>query len=78
MSEQANLLQRAAGILRQRDMTTPGFSDAVADLLDELARQFDAPPCDGAPNLCNNCERRDDFRDALWIAEVVLAAGVPA
>ena len=72
VSEQAQQMREAATAIRSHTKAIPGFCDAVADLLDELARQFDAPPCDGAPGVCNNCERREDFNDALRVAEAIL------
>ncbi len=72
MSEHVYQMREAAGALRRREKALPGFCDAVADLLEDLARQFDSPPCDGAPDLCNNCERREDFNDALRVAEAIL------
>jgi hypothetical protein len=48
-------------------------SRAVADWLEETARQFDAPPCDDPSGVCTPCEWRPDFNDALRVAEAVLA-----
>jgi hypothetical protein len=45
---------------------------AVADLLEEIARQYDAPPCDSPAGVCNGCERREDFNDALRLAQAYL------
>ena len=50
---------------------------AVADLLEEVARQYDAPPCDSPDGVCNGCERREDFNDALRLAWAYLGE-VPA
>lgn len=47
---------------------------AVAGLLEEIARQYDAPPCDSPGGVCNGCERREDFNDALRVARTVLGA----
>jgi hypothetical protein len=68
----AEPMREAARAIRSHEKAVPGFCEAVADLLEELARQMDALPCDGAPHLCNNCERRDDFNDALRVAEHIL------
>lgn len=46
----------------------PLVAVAVADLLEEVARQYDAPSCDSPDGVCNGCERREDFNDALWLA----------
>lgn len=45
---------------------------AVADLLEEVARQYDAPPCDSPGGACGRCDRRDDFNDALRLARAYL------
>jgi hypothetical protein len=51
----------------------PAFALAVADLVEEIARQFDAPPCDDPTGVCNGCERREDFNDAHRAALAILA-----
>ena len=50
---------------------------AVADLLEEIARQYDAPPCDSPDGVCNGCERREDFNDALRLAQAYLGEEAP-
>ena len=50
----------------------PLVADAVADLLDEISRQYDAPPCDSPDGVCNGCERREDFNDAVRLARAYL------
>lgn len=56
---------------------SPPAALAVADLLEEIARQYDAAPCDSPDGVCNGCERREDFNDALRLALAYLD-GVPA
>jgi hypothetical protein len=53
---------------------SPPVAMAVADLLDEVAKQYDAPPCDKPEGVCNGCEWREDFTDALRLAQAYLAA----
>jgi hypothetical protein len=53
---------------------SPPIAEAVADLLGEIARQYDAPPCDSPDGACNGCEWREDFTDALRLASAYLAA----
>lgn len=61
------------GVNREADVTYVGSMHplvalAVADLLEEVARQYDAPPCDSPGGACSRCDRRDDFNDALRLA----------
>jgi hypothetical protein len=53
---------------------SPPIAEAVADLLEEVARQYDAPPCDSPAGACNGCEWREDFTDALRLAQAYLGA----
>lgn len=48
---------------------------AVADWLEEIARQYDAPPCDDPSGVCTPCEWRPDFNDALRVARAYLDEG---
>lgn len=48
---------------------------ALVFLLDELARQYDLPPCDKPDGCCNNCERRDDFVYASGLAQIINGGG---
>lgn len=45
--------------------------EPLASWLEETARQFDAPPCDDPSGVCNHCERREDFNDALAVARAL-------
>jgi hypothetical protein len=40
-------------------------------LLEEIARQYDMPPCDQPDGCCNHCERRDDFVYANALAQLI-------
>jgi hypothetical protein len=76
MSDSPSDLMRAAAIaMRAEDVRAgpaPVLWDTVADLLDEIARQYDMPPCDSPAGVCNGCERREDFNDAVRVAETYL------
>lgn len=50
------------------------FADLTADLLEELARQYESEPCD-APEVCNNCHTRPDFVVGDHLAMRVLDGG---
>jgi hypothetical protein len=50
---------------------------AIADLLEEIARQYDLPPCDSPDGVCNGCERREDFNDAVRLARAYLGEAAP-
>ena len=50
----------------------PAMAEAVADLLNEIARQYEAPPCDAPAGACSACEWREDFTDALRLARAYL------
>ncbi|MET8864640.1 hypothetical protein ABZW11_17020 [Nonomuraea sp. NPDC004580] len=45
--------------------------EPLAALLEEIADQYDAPPCDDQAGACNGCERRDDFVAAQLVAQVI-------
>lgn len=45
--------------------------EPLAALLDEIADQYDAPPCDDPTGVCNGCERRDDFVAAQLVAQAI-------
>ncbi|MEV0382855.1 hypothetical protein [Nonomuraea sp. NPDC050643] len=49
----------------------PGLAEPLAAWLEEIARQYDAPPCDDPTGVCSGCERREDFNDALTVAQVI-------
>ena len=55
----------------------PLVAVAVAGLLEEVARQYDAPPCDSPGGVCNGCEFRQDFNDALRLARAYLGEPAP-
>jgi len=68
-------LRAAAARLRDGDARTvlagAAAVDGLAALLEEIARQFELPPCD-MPGVCNGCERRDDFAYADVLARIIL------
>ena len=67
----AEELRQAAALIRKQ----VGAYAAVADLLEEIARQYDAPPCDDPTGVCTPCEWRPDFNDALRVARAYLDEG---
>ena len=48
---------------------------ALVFLLDEMARQYDMPPCDKPDGCCNRCERRDDVVYANGLAQIINGGG---
>lgn len=52
-------------------LTHPGLAEPLASWLEEVARQYDAAPCDDPTGVCNGCERRDDFVTAQSVAQVI-------
>jgi hypothetical protein len=68
----AEELRQAAALIRER---AGAFHAAAADLLEEIARQCDAPPCDDPSGVCTPCEWRPDFNDALRVARAFLDEG---
>ncbi|MFI7125946.1 hypothetical protein ACIBQ1_09650 [Nonomuraea sp. NPDC050153] len=50
---------------------SPELADLVVDLLEELQRQQDMPPCSDPTGVCNSCEWRPDFVIADALAAVV-------
>ena len=52
------------------DISEP-IREALADLLDEVARQYEEAPCDKPDGACNGCERRDDFVYAHNLAQLI-------
>jgi len=67
----ARLRETATGTTRA-DLARPGLGEPLADLLDEIARQYEMPPCDSPNGACNGCERRDDFVHAEHLARAIL------
>lgn len=63
----AAIVGEAITILRAR---RDRESRRLADLLDALLEQWDAPPCD-TPGGCNNCEWRPDLYLALQLAREI-------
>jgi hypothetical protein len=56
----------------------PGVVAPLADLLDEVARQYEAAPCNSPDGVCNGCESRWDFNFALSFARTYLGGEAPA
>lgn len=52
-------------------LMNPLLAEPLADLLEEMADQYDAPPCNDPTGVCNGCERRDDFVAAQLVAQVI-------
>ncbi|WP_049568711.1 hypothetical protein [Nonomuraea sp. SBT364] len=52
-------------------LANPDLAEPLASWLEETARQYDAPPCDDPTGVCNHCERRDDFVNALHVARAI-------
>jgi hypothetical protein len=52
-------------------LMNPLLAEPLAAWLEETARQYDAPPCDDPTGVCNGCERREDFNDALTVARAI-------
>lgn len=75
LSEMPSTAMAAAAVKLRTAFPADAVKRATADLLDEIARQYDAPPCDDPRGVCNGCERREDFNDALRLSLAVL--GLP-
>lgn len=72
-------LPPVAGEIEERSIPTLNFivdllraREPLADLLDEIADQYDGPTCDGSPGVCNNCGCRVDFVLAPAVADILL------
>lgn len=70
ISSPAGIMRRAAALTRN---PSDALSIIIADLLEELARQYDPPGCDSPDGTCNGCEQRWDFVLAARLAEELLA-----
>jgi hypothetical protein len=56
-------------------LMSTALAEPLALLLETIADQYDAEPCDYPDGVCNGCERRDDFNWAADIARVINAGG---
>lgn len=54
---------------------SPEAVDLLADLLEELQRQQNMPPCSDPSGVCNHCEWRPDFVVADALAGALKGAG---
>lgn len=52
-------------------LANPLLAEPLASWLETVADQFDAPPCDAEDGVCNGCEWRPDFNDALATARAL-------
>jgi len=73
----SDTIRRAATAIRDTDAIPRAAVPHLADLLDEIARQYDAPPCDAPAGACSACEWREDFTDALRLARAYLGEAAP-
>lgn len=52
-------------------LVSPVVAEPLATWLEEVAQQYEAPPCDDPTGVCNGCERREDFVSALAVAQLI-------
>ncbi|MGA4989935.1 hypothetical protein [Nonomuraea bangladeshensis] len=63
------------GAGRLAALLSPEVADLLADLLEELERQQNMPPCSDPSGVCNHCEWRPDFVVADALASALKGAG---
>lgn len=61
------------GAGRLAALFSPEVADLLADLLEELQRQQDMPPCSDPSGVCNHCQWRPDFVVADALASLISA-----